>query len=584
MSKIIVVLLLVFGVNLFSQTTYEQLKELSDKSKYFEASKLVPEFSTANKKDLESQLLCGDIFYSLEDYENALIYYRKAEEIDNDDYRMLYKVGRTLHRLGNQGEGFKYLDDAIDELDDDEITEPYLEYADAKLRDKNFMEAETWINRAKDQNDEDSKVYLALGDMYFSQGIYQLAIDNYLTALKFDESNIPARANLAESYYWQANREADPTLSNEYFKKAIMEYDKVGELDPYNAKAFFQTGKVLFWASRFEDSAPKLNRAVQLNPENKLARWMLAQALTELGRCDSAAQHLEWVSQNIDSVSIKAQLLLARCYFANKESQKALVQYEKIKQDTTLNIIDLKRYGNAAILSEDTVKAVSVFEEAIATDPANTCDLMMLMGQLYYVQKEYEKAIGKFDLKLKTEACTEGNEKAIYFTGLSYLFFANKEGISDEDKSMRLDKALEYFTKAVDLDSNDLRSMVFMGDVFASKGDMDKAGAQYELVIDKALQNPEANAQQLRQSFAKICGMYYESKKYDGVIKYGKLWYENQPDVEYGPLYVAIAYQNKYVSSQSEADQAKACEWYRIVLKVNPNNKTAKENLGALGC
>lgn len=583
MSKIIVVILMVVGLNLFSQTSYEQLKQLSDQSKLFEASKLVPEFSTANKKDLKSQILCGDIFYALEEYENALIYYKKAEEIDNDDYRVLFKLGRTLHRLGKD-EGYKYLDDAIDELDDDEITEPYLEYAAAKLRDKNIMEAETWINRAKDQNDEDSKVYLAFGDMYFSQAIYELAITNYLTALKYDEKNIPARANLAESYYWQANREADPTLSNELFKKSILEYDKVAELDPYNSKAFFQTGKVLFWASRFEDAAPKLNRAVQLNPENKIARWFLAQSLSELNKCDSAAQHLEWVSQNIDSVKVKAQLLLARCYFANGESNKAMMQYEKIKQDTTLNIIDLKRYGNAAILSEDTVKAVSIFEEAIATDPANSCDLMMLMGQLYYVKKDYENAIKKFELKLNTEVCSEGNEKAIYFAGLSYLFYANLEGISPEDKTTRLSKAMENFTKGVSLDSNDLRSMVYIGDVYAAQGDKEKAGQQYEKVIERALQNPEEFALPMRQSFAKLCGMYYESKNYDGMIKYGKLWSENQPEVEYGALYVAIAYHNRYVGSTNDADQSKACEWYNNVLKVNPNNKTAKDNLVNLGC
>ncbi len=584
MYKVVTILFFVLGLNLFSQTTYQQLEELNKQSKFFEASKLVPEFSEANKKDFKSQILCGDIYYNLEDYDNALIYYKKAEEIDRDDYKMLYRVGRTLHRLGKQGEGYKYLDDAIDEIDDKKEITPYLEYADAKLRDKDMMGAETWVNRAKDRNDKDSRVYLAFGDMYFSQAIYQLAIDNYLIALKYDENNIQARANLAESYYWQANREADAELSNQYFKKAIVEYDKVAELDPFNAKAFFQTGKVLFWASRFEDAAPKLNRAAQLNPENKLARWMLAQSLIELNRCDSAAQHLEWVSNNIDSVKIKAQLLLARCYFSNNNPHRAVEQYDKIQKDTTLETLDLKRFGNAAILTEDTTKAVTIFELAIANDPTNTCDLMMLMGQLYYVKKDYDNAIKKFELRLGTEACADGKEKVAYFLGLSYLFSANLPNVADSIKVVKLSKAGEYFTKAIEIDSNDFKSMVYLGDVYAGKGDKIKAGQQYELVIGKALINPTENAQPLRQSFAKICGMYYENKNYDGVIKYATLWFENQPDVEYGPLYVAIAYQNKYVSSQSDADKAKSCEWYKNVLKVNPNNSTAKKNIDALGC
>lgn len=594
MGKILVILLFVVGLNAYSQTSYAQIEELVKQSKYFEASKLVPEFSAENKKDFKSQLLCGDVFYNLEEYEKALEYYKKAESIDNSKYQTLYRVGRTLHRLGKQGEAFKYLDDAIDEIDDKKAIEPYLEYADAKLRDKNIMEAETWINRAKDKNDKDSRVYLAFGDMYFSQGIYQLAIDNYLIALKYDEKNIQARSNLAESYYWQANREVESDLSNQYFKKALIEYDKVAELDPFNAKAFYQTGKVLFWASRFEDAAPKLNRAVQLNPENKLARWMLAQSLTDLNRCDSAAQHLEWVSQNIDSVKVKAQLLLARCYFTNQEYAKSMEQFEKIKKDTSLSTIDLKRFGNAAILNEDTTKAVSIFEEAIATDPENTCDLMMLLGQLYYVKKDYDNAIGKFGKRLTTEACTEGKEKVAYFLGLSYLFSANSKVLDNanavakdstsKEKIIRLNKAKEYFTQAISLDSNDLKSMVYMGDVFADLGDKEKAGKQYELVIEKATKNLTEYAPQLRQALAKLCGMYYEMKKYDEVVKYGTIWAEAQADVEYGPLYVAIAYQNMYVASQSDADKAKACEWYNKVLKVNPNNSTAKKNLGLIGC
>ena len=81
MYKVVTILFFVLGLNLFSQTTYQQLEELNKQSKFFEASKLVPEFSEANKKDFKSQILCGDIYYNLEDYDNALIYYKKAEEI-----------------------------------------------------------------------------------------------------------------------------------------------------------------------------------------------------------------------------------------------------------------------------------------------------------------------------------------------------------------------------------------------------------------------------------------------------------------------------------------------------------------------
>lgn len=583
MKKIIVLLILV-SFQLYGQTTYEQLNEMYKQSKFFDASKEIPAFSQANIKDFKSQILCGDIYYELEEYKKALDYYLIAEKIDKREYDIQYRLGRTYHRLGDAGKAFEYLDDAIDEVKKKKNIEAHIELAKANIRDKNITEAEIWINRAKDKNKKEPIVFITLGDLYFSQGVYELAKNNYLEALQLDDKNVLARQNLAESYYWMANREANTELANELFKKAVMEYDLVAELDPFNAKAFFQTGKVLFWASRFEDAAPKLNRAVTLNPENKLARWLLAQSLTNLNRCDSAAQHLEWVSNNIDTVKIKAQLFLARCYFSNGESEKAVMQFEKIKQDTTLDVIDMKRFGNAAFLSGDTVKAVSIFEETITMSPASSCDLMLLLGQLYYVKKDYNNAINKFVQRIETPECEEGKEKAIYFAGLSSLFYANEEGIAPEEKTLRLDKAAKYFSQAIALDSTDLRSMVFMGDVYAAKSDLEAAGAQYEKVIKKGLLEPEKYSQQLRQSFAKICGMYLENKKFDGAIKYGMLWAENQPDVEYGPLYAAIAYQNKYVNTQSDADKKGACEWYQKVLDVNPKNTTAKKNRDALGC
>lgn len=311
MKKIIVLLILV-SFQLYGQTTYEQLNEMYKQSKFFDASKEIPAFSQANIKDFKSQILCGDIYYELEEYKKALDYYLIAEKIDKREYDIQYRLGRTYHRLGDAGKAFEYLDDAIDEVKKKKNIEAHIELAKANIRDKNITEAEIWINRAKDKNKKEPIVFITLGDLYFSQGVYELAKNNYLEALQLDDKNVLARQNLAESYYWMANREANTELANELFKKAVMEYDLVAELDPFNAKAFFQTGKVLFWASRFEDAAPKLNRAVTLNPENKLARWLLAQSLTNLNRCDSAAQHLEWVSNNIDTVKIKAQLFLAR--------------------------------------------------------------------------------------------------------------------------------------------------------------------------------------------------------------------------------------------------------------------------------
>ena len=67
------------------------------------------------------------------------------------------------------------------------------------------------------------------------------------------------------------------------------------------------------------------------------------------------------------------------------------------------------------------------------------------------------------------------------------------------------------------------------------------------------------------------------SKDWKKLVVVSKSWAEDQPDVEYGALYTAIAYQGM-------GDVANACKWYTKVLKINPNNKAAAQNKSALGC
>ena len=582
-KTLIALMFVLFAGVALGQTNVEKVKKLYDQGKLSEAVKYVEEASNEAKRDADFQILCGDIYFELEDLEGAERCYRKAQKRDSDHLQMLMKLGRVLHLQKKTKEAFELLDEAIDEGDDK--IEPYLEYAAAHIRDKNIGDAQTMINKAKKINDEDARVFLTSGDMYFAQGIYELAKKDYLEALKYDISNIEARSNLATSYYWLANREADADLRNEYFALCLKEWQNITKYDPNYAKSFFEQGKILFWANRPKDAAPKLNRFVALRPNHKLGRWYLAQSLQSIGRCDSASSHLRWVSENIDSVKVKSRLLLAQCYFKNKEYSDAVGAYEKIISDTTLGLKDMKMYGNASLLLGDTAKAVEIWDKTIEMKPDASCGLMMMLGQLSYMKKDYLRAAHYFELKLNTEGCSDAKDgKANSLLGQSYLFAANQKELDDSLKLERLSSAEIYLKKAIELDSTNFRAQVYLGDVFAGGGDKQSAINLYAKIIESASVDKVKYKSNLRQAFAKISGLYLKQKQLDKVIEYGTLWAEFQPESEYGSLYVAIAYHNKYAAGQDDADFNKACKWYRKVLEINPNNKSARKSLNDLGC
>lgn len=577
MKKIIVFILTT--ITIFSQTK-EELTSLVSEGKIYEASKIAQAVSDANPSDLDLQLMAGDVFYDLEDYDKALAVYKKAEEIDDDDPKVLIRVGRTLHITGNKEEGFEYLEEARDE--DDEFIPVYLEYANAYIRDKDYAEAKIWIDRGIDEDDEDTRLYLTSGNMYYDQKVYQLAEKEYLQALELDSNNTDARFKLATCYYWLATRELDKDLSNELFKKALINWEMVTKQDPFNSKAFFQSGKILFFANRFAEAAPRLNRYAELRPDDAIGRWLLAQALSKLSKCEDAKTHLEWSAANIDSVKIKAKLMLAECYVLTKESQKAVQTFQEIKNDTVLGLKELKMLGSAAISIGDTAQAIQAWDESIAMKPDANCGVMMALGQLYYVKKDYDKALNYFDKKLEVHNCDDegSNSKAMKFAALAHLQKANIDGISDELKISNLNEAKNLIEDALKSYGQNADLTLTLGDVYVGLGDQEQTMSTYNKALELA-QSDTTNANNKRViagGYQKLVGIFYKQKSWSKVVEYGKKW--SNYSKSFGPaLYVAIGYQNLYIQSGSENESLleSACKWYKKVLEINPNQSTAKK-------
>ncbi|MDC1068189.1 tetratricopeptide repeat protein [Candidatus Kapabacteria bacterium] len=575
MIKSFIAIILFSSYLVFAQTKND-LMNFVNEGKYDDAATIAESVADANKSDFLIQITAANVFYEQEQWEKSLKYFKAAEKIDDDSPEVLVGLGKASHRVGNKEDAFEYFEDARDE--DDEYMPVYLEYAEAYIRDGEIGEAQKWVDRGKDVDDEDPRLYLTSGNMYFQGKIYELAKSDYLEALKLDSTNTEVRFRLATSYYWLANRELDQDLSNELFKRALIEWQRVIKEDPFNTKALFQSGKILFWAGRDADAAPILNRFVQLKSEDELGRWYLAQSLSNLGKCDSAAQHLNWVTNNIDSVRVKAKMLLAECYVMNKDFVKAVDAYKGLKQDTTLGLKELKMLGSAAISIGDTVQAIEAWNKSIELNPEANCGVMMALGKLYFVKKDYTTAEQYFQKKLNTERCNDDqNATALRFSALGYVYSANVEGIEDAKKQELLAKAESLISKAL-TDYGDNPSLkLTLADIYSGRGNDEKAKAAFQEIIEKS--DKEKDASILKAAYAKLAGVIYGEKSWRALTKHTAKWNEFQPESETAALYAAISYQNLYISSEADADLQNACKWYKILGKINPANKYAKNFL-----
>ena len=192
--------------------------------------------------------------------------------------------------------------------------------------------------------------------------------------------------------------------------------------------------------------------------------------------------------------------------------------------------------------------------------------MYLVANQILKPQQKYQEMIDILQLKLNTNICSDENDAFCYYTIGTGYFTLNDTT-----------KAIEALEESLKLNSKFYWSNIYLGDIYYAMKNIKASEEQFNKVIVEAQEDKEKYKHELNASFQKKASIRLDSKKYNELEKIAKEWVNIFPENnEYGNLFLAIAYQG-----QQKIEQAKAA--YREVLKVNKDNKTAKDNLRALG-
>jgi len=559
----IIILLILSAISLFAEDNLSLFRQYYRNKAYQEAYELLPNLVNQKYKDEMIYLAFGDVYFEMEKYDSARIMYQYAYDIRDDREEIVVKLARAYSYTKDVSKAVKLLKDFLKKNNDSWLCNLELGYV--YLRADSLKQAEYYIAKARDLNKKNAEPLVALGDLYFTQKVYELARMNYEDALAINPELTDARVKLATAYYWLANKEADENLSNELFTRSLKEWQIVSQKDPKNAKAWFEQGKILFLARRFEDAARAFYQFVQLRPTNALARWYLAQSLVEIGKCDSAVTHLEFVIKELDSVRTNAELKLARCYFDNQNFAKSLEVYNKIKSENQpLESRDYERIASCNLRLGDTTSALNVYEELL-TKNTNECGLAYQVGMLAFVAKKYPEAIKFF--AMSNQRCNDTiKAKANFFIGNSFL------NINQPDS------AIIYLSKSIELDSLNPLTYIYRGDAYSNANLKPKGKEDFQTAIKIINSNStETNKRYLPAAYGKLCSLLFEQKDSKELLKVSKSWAEIEPNSENPWMYMAIAY-------QIQKDLPNACRSWKKVLQINSKNKIANEYYNQLKC
>ncbi len=570
---------LVFAVvSLSAQSSKEELSRLVANQDFDAAGKIVAEVAKSNQSDAETLLLCGKVYEELDKYHEAAEVYMLADKADGGEWETWVKIGAACSKDSNYTEASKWFNKALDKFSRRQKSEKFatnLEYADALILADSIKKAEKILVSARSRDDENSNVYLKLGNLYFAQKIYALAETNFKKALEYDEMNTPARINLAVSLYWLGNRAATNDLRVEYYKRCLQEWKVVSEQQPKNAKAWYMQGKILFFAGKYVASAIAFEEYIKLRPSDIEARWMLGKSYFEAGKCNEARENLEMVAKDATERQNEANLLLAQCFYEAKEFSQAVEKYNLIKD---LNMADRRRLGTAYLKSGDSLSAYKTWLDAYNEDSEDLNNIQYLrltalqMGSMKpKMRVEATEVIEKWLANPK--APQEDKSTMLYTAGQHYLLLDTLK--NDTTNHALTYKAIDYLGKSIEINPDFPYAYMFLGDAYAKIDSTDKALEVFAAGIESAKQDTVKHKSAARSLYIKTCSIHMKAKDWKKLIEAANQWIEAQPKSEFAWLYLGFGQHS--LQNYSEAKKA-----YRKTLEINPKNKTASKQLKAI--
>jgi tetratricopeptide (TPR) repeat protein/TolB-like protein/DNA-binding winged helix-turn-helix (wHTH) protein len=148
-------------------------------------------------------------------------------------------------------------------------------------RQKRLDEAEASLRRAVDIHPGDYRAYNRLGTFLFESGRFAEAVEQYQYVVAIEPADMKGLTNLGSAYM----------MMND-FAAAAPVYQKVIEIKP-TKRAYINLGLMQYYLADTDAAIESLTTAVDLTPNDYLARSNLGDALWVAGRKDEARREFE---------------------------------------------------------------------------------------------------------------------------------------------------------------------------------------------------------------------------------------------------------------------------------------------------
>ncbi len=364
------------------------------------AALLVSCSSDPNRQKLK-YLNSGESYFKSGKYQEAVIQFRSALEIDPRFAAAHYQLGRAYLALRDPGSAYREMIESV--TVDPSNSDAQLEFASLLIGRRQFDQAQSVAQKVLDAQPGNVRARTILGEEHALTHDFPKAIEEFQKVVALEPQRVENYAALGAAYS-AAGR----------FSEAEDAYRKATQTNPRSAQAHVSLSQFYFSQGGMAKAETEMHIACDLDLHALPPRFLLARILLAMGK-SADAEHLYADLKKIAPKDPQAYRALGNFYASSGQREKAIAEFRAlltahpkdsaIKGQLVETLLDMNRVAEAAPFNR----------EAVSANPADP-QALKSQGRILLSEGQYEKARTALEGAVKADP---NSAAGYYFLGIA---------------------------------------------------------------------------------------------------------------------------------------------------------------------
>ena len=234
---------------------FQQAIQSFESNNFDRAKSMLIRIINEDKNHFDAVHLIGVILGIENNHEEAIIYFKKAWEINPNNYFINFNLGKALSEIGKNEQALHYHSIAI--KNESNNPEAFLHFGKSLLELNQISEAINKFTRAIELRQD-------FAEAYYNKGLALSKINNIRDAIFYFDKAIKFEPSLAEAWF----RKGLGLNEIKLYDEALVNLNRAIELNPNYIDAWFCRGHVLYELNKLNDAVAQFSKVIELKPDS----------------------------------------------------------------------------------------------------------------------------------------------------------------------------------------------------------------------------------------------------------------------------------------------------------------------------